>query len=137
MRFYHTPENKIEVIYNGFEKEINDQMVTGTGGEMTPPITSPYVLYVGTIQPRKNIITLIRAMTVLNKTHPEFKLVITGKKGWLFDQVFKEARNLYLENKIIFTGYVTDEELVILYQKLFVLYSLLFMRGLVSRYLRQ
>lgn len=119
MRFYHTPENKIEVVYNGFEKEIDDQAVLGAGSQMTPLIPSPYVLYVGTIQPRKNIIALIRAMTVLNKAHPEFTLVITGKKGWLFDQIFKEARNLYLENKIIFTGYVTDEELVTLYQKAF------------------
>lgn len=119
MHFYHTSEKKIEVIYNGFEKEIDDYMIAGTGEPMNPPIISPYVLYVGTIQPRKNIIALIRAMTVLNKTHPEFKLVITGKKGWLFDQIFREAKNLYLENKIIFTGYVTDEELITLYQKAF------------------
>ena len=119
IRYYRVPEKNIEVIYNGFEKEIDDQVIVGNTGEMTPPVTHPYVLYVGTIQPRKNIIALIRAMTILNKTHPEFTLVITGKKGWLFDQVFKEAKNLYLENKIIFTGYVTDAQLVSLYQKAF------------------
>jgi len=119
MNYYHIPQEKIEVIYNGFEKEFEEHNVESVGETMIPKITSPYILYVGTIQPRKNIITLIRAITLLNKTHPDFKLVITGKKGWLFDQIFKEARDLYLENKIIFTGYVNEEELVYLYKGAF------------------
>lgn len=119
INYYHIPESEIEVIYNGFEKEINGQRAQIDLSKMTPPIIPPYILHVGTIQPRKNIITLIRAMTVIHKTLPDFKLVITGKKGWLFDQIFREARNLYLENKIIFTGYVTDEELVHLYKNAF------------------
>lgn len=112
---YHVPENKIEVVYNGFEKDVeHDEAVPPQ-----PKITKPYVLYVGTIQPRKNIIALIRAFSLFYKTHPEYYLVITGKKGWLFDQIFREARDLYLQNKIIFTGYVTDEELVYLYRHAF------------------
>ncbi len=119
MSFYKIPEKKIEVVYNGFEKEIDDTDVPKTMDEIDGKITPPYILYVGTIQPRKNIITLIRAFSLLQKTNPELTLVITGKKGWLFDQIFKEAKKEYLENKIIFTGYVTDEELVYLYRKAF------------------
>lgn len=115
VNYYHIPEGQIEVVYNGFEKDVEpDEIVPPT-----PEIPNPYVLYVGTIQPRKNIITLIRAFTIFNKSHPEYQLAITGKKGWLFDQIFREARNLYLENKIVFTGYVSDEELVYLYHHAF------------------
>lgn len=119
MSFYKIPEKKIEVVYNGFEKEIDDEAIPSDMSEIDRKIISPYILYVGTIQPRKNIIALIRAFSLLHKTNPGLNLVITGKKGWLFDQIFKEARELYLENKIIFTGYVSDEELVYLYRKAF------------------
>ncbi|OGK72892.1 hypothetical protein A2446_06250 [Candidatus Roizmanbacteria bacterium RIFOXYC2_FULL_38_9] len=119
MSHYHIADNRIEVIYNGFEKEIGEPSSPVKIQNMVPKIDPPYILYVGTIQSRKNIVTLIKAFAVFNQTHPHYKLVITGKKGWLFDQIFKEAKNLYLENKIIFTGYVTDEELVSLYKEAF------------------
>ena len=112
---YGIPEEKIEVIYNGFEKNVEVEEAVAPN----PKIDPPYVLYVGTIQPRKNIVTLIRAFKLINNIHPEYKLVITGKKGWLFDKIFKEARDLYLSNKIVFTGYVSDEELVYLYKHAF------------------
>lgn len=119
MTFYKVPEKKVEVVYNGFEKEIDDSQIPSGIEEIDNKIKPPYLLYVGTIQPRKNITALIRAFSQLSKEHPELHLVITGKRGWLFDQIFKEARDLYLDNKIIFTGYVSDEELVYLYQKAF------------------
>lgn len=115
MSHYGIDDKSIEVVYNGFEKDIELEQAIPP----TPPVKPPYVLYVGTIQPRKNINTLIRAFTLFNKTHPEYNLVITGKKGWLFDEIFKEARDLYLNNKIVFTGFVSDEELVYLYQHAF------------------
>lgn len=119
VRFYQIPEERINVIYNGFEKEaisVNSQIQLT---DIDINITRPYILYVGTIQPRKNITTLIRAFAVFNETHPDYKLVITGKKGWLFDKIYNEARNLYLQNKIIFTGFINDKELVTLYKRAF------------------
>lgn len=115
MTHYGIADRDIEVVYNGFEKNIELEQAIPP----VPPVKSPYVLYVGTIQPRKNINTLIRAFTLFNKSHPDYNLVITGKKGWLFDEIFKEARDLYLNNKIVFTGFVSDEELVYLYRHAF------------------
>lgn len=119
MNYYKIADRKIEVVYNGFEKEIEKEEVPSGMKEIDPKIVHPYILYVGTIQPRKNITALIRAFSLLSETNSKLQLVITGKKGWLFDEIFKEAKSLYLDNKIIFTGYVTDEELVYLYQKSF------------------
>ncbi|PIY69173.1 hypothetical protein COY90_02075 [Candidatus Roizmanbacteria bacterium CG_4_10_14_0_8_um_filter_39_9] len=113
---YNTTENKIEVIYNGFEKNITSKARSLSSLSKQYHFNTPYILYVGTLQPRKNIITLIKSFAFFNKKHPEYSLVIVGKKGWLFDEIFKEARDQYVNNKIIFTGYVTDDELAVLYK---------------------
>lgn len=81
-------------------------------------IPDKYILYVGTIQPRKNISTLIKAYSSLAKsgriTH---KLVITGRKGWLYDPLFELIKNEGMEEKAIFTGFVPDEELPYIYNR--------------------
>ncbi len=120
LKYYNVKDEQVQVVYNGFEKELKEHNKQFSLSHIDKAISTPFILYVGTIQPRKNIITLIRAFAQFYKAYPEFKLVITGKKGWLFDQIFKEARDLYLENKIIFTGYVDDDELITLYKKAFV-----------------
>ncbi len=75
-----------------------------------------YILYVGTIQPRKNIDTLIEAYARLRLVRDDMpKLVIVGRKGWLYDQLFARIKELDLVDEIIFTGFVPDEELPQLY----------------------
>lgn len=69
-----------------------------------------YFLYIGTLQPRKNLIELIKAYKILISQFPDIKLVICGKKGWLYDEIFAKVKELGLEDKIIFTGFVNDEE---------------------------
>jgi len=115
MKFYQLPDEKIEVIYNGYEKNLITQ----------PPKNKNwikdknYILYVGTLQPRKNITILIDAFYQFIKSYPEFKLIIAGKKGWLFETIFQKVEKLKLKNKIIFTHYVSDQKLVSLYQNAF------------------
>ncbi|MEK7851993.1 MAG: glycosyltransferase family 1 protein, partial [Deltaproteobacteria bacterium] len=90
-------------------------------------IPDSYILYVGTIQPRKNIGTLVKAYSKLVKakgvTH---KLVITGRKGWLYAPLFELIKSEGLEQNVIFTGFVPDEELPYIYNgaDLFVYLSL-------------
>lgn len=91
-------------------------------------IESDYLLYVGTLQPRKNLIRLIEAFnrTIEQSNNRTMKLVIVGKKGWLYDEIFSKVKELGLEKKVIFTGFVPDEELPAFYQgaQCFVLPSL-------------
>ncbi len=71
-----------------------------------------YFLFVGTIEPRKNIQNLIRAFYILKKEHLlPHRLVIVGMKGWMFEGVFKLVEELKLEKEIIFKDYVCEEEL--------------------------
>ncbi len=117
IKFYNLPESKIEVIYNGYEKKANNENLKMKNSYMLN--AKCYILYVGTLQPRKNVITLIKAFDKFRKQHPEFKLVIVGKKGWLYDEIFSLAKQLYLEKEIIFTDYVSDSELIQLYKNAF------------------
>ncbi|HEX9004335.1 MAG TPA: glycosyltransferase family 1 protein [Blastocatellia bacterium] len=75
-----------------------------------------FVLYVGTIEPRKNLLTLIRSYDeLLRTTTHRPQLVLCGGRGWLFDEVFKLVEKLKLQEQVRFTGYVPDEDLPALY----------------------
>jgi len=73
-----------------------------------------FILYFGTIEPRKNIIGLIRAFELLRKKQP-IKLVIAGAKGWLYQDIFKAARQSKYRREIIFTGFVEETDKPYLY----------------------
>jgi glycosyltransferase involved in cell wall biosynthesis len=117
LKHYQIPENKVTVIYNGFEKKIvkEDDSVLHEYNISK----EKYILYVGTLQPRKNIRVLLDSFDQLIKKGEDFKLVIAGKKGWLYDEIYQQAQNLDAKNRIIFTGYVPDEKLVSLYKNAF------------------
>ena len=75
----------------------------------------PFILCVGTLEKRKNIPTLIKAFSKLKKEDINHKLVIIGQQGWKYKNIFKIIHKLGLNNEIIFTGYVPDEDLVKFY----------------------
>ncbi len=78
-------------------------------------ITKDYFLYLGTLEPRKNIERLIEAYGLLKKRIGCIpKLVISGKKGWLYDTIFERVNVLDLGNDVIFTGYVDENDVPVL-----------------------
>lgn len=81
-------------------------------------IRFPYILYVGTLEPRKNVSRLIQAYHRLStETSLEHQLVIAGKKGWAYKGIFDMVGSLdqRTQEKIIFTGYVPEDDLPSLY----------------------
>ncbi|MCX7881397.1 MAG: glycosyltransferase family 4 protein [Patescibacteria group bacterium] len=111
LKNYHLPEKKIIVIYNGYEKI--------KGKKSTLKIrknNKPYLLYVGTIQPRKNISFLLSAFAKIKTKYPQLELILAGKKGWLYEEIFKKVIDLGLEKEVFFTDYITDYQLIFLYQ---------------------
>jgi glycosyltransferase involved in cell wall biosynthesis len=77
---------------------------------------SPYVLYVGTLQPRKNVKMLIDAYTMMRrKTGIGHKLLMIGKPKYRFAPVFDAIKASGFENDILFTGFVTDDDLPMYY----------------------
>lgn len=98
------PENKISVIYEGYNKELFHYD--------TQDNSLRYFLFVGTVQPRKNLERVIKAFAKVNK----HKLLIAGSKGWLSDEIYALPRMLGIEDRVKFLGYVPDKNLSVLYK---------------------
>jgi len=77
--------------------------------------TSRYFLHVGTIEPRKNLEFLVRVYALAVREGIKENLVITGKKGWYYEGLFRLVKELNLEDKVIFSGYVAENDLPTLY----------------------
>ena len=116
IRYFKITETKIKVIYNGVDdrfKVLHEDEIKSVKEEYG--IKHPFILFVGTLEPRKNIPTLLKAFYLLKKKNIPHKLVIVGGKGWKYDSVYETIKSLNLQKKVIFTGYVPDEDLPKLY----------------------
>ena len=110
VREYNADPTRITVVYPGVDETLKrvDDPVTIAAVRKKYGIHSEYVLYVGTLHPRKNLVRLIEAFSLLKS---EVKLVIAGQKGWLYNRIFTRVRELGLEQRVIFPGYVADVDL--------------------------
>ena len=121
LKKYYISPDKVTVIYPGITNyEITKLNTTYSKIAQKFGIVGDYILYVGTLQPRKNIVRLIEAFELVSKRQTAngkrlLQLVIVGKKGWLYDTIFAKVKDLGIEDRVIFTGFVPDEELPILY----------------------
>lgn len=94
-------------------------------------LSEPYFLFVGTLQPRKNIETLIKAFEIFSRMQAarslqakkskkremsKTKLVLAGKVGWLSDPLMKKIANSPLKRRIVLTGFISEKEKQILYK---------------------
>lgn len=119
---YRIPEGKIKTIYSGISENFkvidrnNPKLI-----EVKKKYNLPYkfILYLGTIEPRKNIIGIVRAYNQFRGiNHSElnrYKLVVAGASGWKQKQIFKEIKNSSFKNDIIFSGFIDDEDKPALY----------------------
>lgn len=116
---YSLPSDKIQVIYSGLNKEILDQNTSGWNRvKRTYKLPDRYILSLSTVEPRKNLIGLIRAFNVL-ATANQFRglvLVIAGSHGWSYQSILKEARNSKHKDRIIFTGSIKTSDKAHIYK---------------------
>ena len=76
----------------------------------------PFVLSVGTLEPRKNFSGLLEGYAIMKQKHDlPHRLVIAGGRGWLYEGIFETARRLKLEEDVIFAGFIDDADLPALY----------------------
>ena len=79
-------------------------------------IRQPYFLYVGTLEPRKNLNVLVNAYnTFRQRSGLNYQLILVGKKGWKIDNLLEKIQQSPFQKDIILTGYVAREELPVLY----------------------
>lgn len=109
---------QVRVVHEGVDKDyFKDHSHLLSGLKDKFKIDTPYIYFVGSLEPRKNLNTLIRALSLLNQEKSDtIKLVISGQKSWLFTQVKSLIAQLNLTSSVIFTGPVTESEKITLLQ---------------------
>lgn len=120
MKIYRIPEERIAVLYPGIKPHISLAPHVFPMNELMSKygITKDFILFVGTLQPRKNISRLIEAFAQIQKkkAHQELQLVIVGKKGWKFDEILTSPEKFGVKTHVQFLDFVPDDELTLLYQ---------------------
>jgi glycosyltransferase involved in cell wall biosynthesis len=107
---YHTDPAKITVVYPGFDPKPFSAARTQPALSNLP---ARYLLHVGTIQPRKNLVRLLDAFAAL--PDPNLHLVLAGKNGWLAAEIWQHAKALGLNERLHWLAYVPDADLPRLY----------------------
>ncbi len=111
------PADKVKVIHHGVNK-----VLSSDGGPeakrvlVRRGITKPYFLYVGKYDPLKNLGTIIEALKNMTRKF-DFQMVFVGPKNWYYRVIADKAASMGLENSCVFTDFVPDHELRVLYEQ--------------------
>lgn len=114
MRYLGISEDRIDVVYPGvdssrFNPYIPKDKVKNTKKKYA--IAGDYIIYLGTIEPRKNILRLLKAYARLHEEFTDIpKLVLAGRDGWSYDKIHELADSLELGDDLIFLGYIADND---------------------------
>ncbi len=116
INLYQIKEEKIKVIYSGVGEQFGVMSNREKEEEIKKKYNLPdnFILYFGTIEPRKNLIGLIKSFELVRKKQL-IRLVIAGTKGWLYKDIFKAVRRSKYRDDIAFTGFVDEKDKPILY----------------------
>jgi glycosyltransferase involved in cell wall biosynthesis len=119
VRLLGVPPERVHVIHHGVDPSFRPrppEEIVRFREQMGLP--ARFVLHVGTLEPRKNLKTLIQAFARLNV--PDLHLVLAGGKGWLYEAIFAEVARLGLQDRVHFPGYVPAETLGLWYNAAYI-----------------
>lgn len=132
VRHYPFVSKKVKVIHHGYDKSrFNHEVSASDVRRIRDKYKLPenYILFLSTLKPSKNIEGLLAAFARIYEKFPEYKLVIAGKKGWLFESIFKKVKELNLEDEVVFTDFVPEDDKPALFKGAKVLVSPSFWEG--------
>jgi glycosyltransferase involved in cell wall biosynthesis len=114
IKFYGADPAKIEVVYPGIDPHLrrveDEDQIAATCARYG--IQSPYLLYLGTLQPRKNLVRLVEAFAASELHREEFSVVLAGKPGWLADPLLAAVRRLpsSVGGRVLLPGYIDESD---------------------------
>lgn len=115
VKYMNVDENKVKVVPCGvdlsvYRQDIAEDLVLSVKKKFR--IAGSYFLYLGTLEPRKNVLLIIEAYRDLKERIKDNipKLVIAGKKGWGYQKIFEKVQEYGLLEDVIFTGYISEQE---------------------------
>ena len=117
----HVKPSKIRLLYcfistdeiEEIKEKVPSNIITISG--RVNELKKPYFLAVSVIKPIKNYEGLIQAFAVFKKIHPEYTLYVVGSKGWGFEKVFELVEEYQLKDSVVFTGYISTDDINSLY----------------------
>lgn len=114
MKFYRIDPAKINVVYPGVDTDLRrvEDLATVAATAARYGIQSPYFLYLGTLQPRKNLVRLVDAFVASGLFAEEYSLVLAGKPGWLAEPLLTAVRGLPsgVGGQVLLPGYVAEAD---------------------------
>ncbi len=108
LRFYSLPESRIRVVPHGVEPAF-------FALPRAEDRASPYILTVSTLHPHKNLDGLLRAFAIFRQSHPQYRLILAGLRGFFATQLETLRDSLGLADSAVFTGWIPRAELLGLY----------------------
>ena len=117
IRLYHLPPERITVIYEGVDPALRPESDSARIAQARARYAhdQPFILYLGTIEPRKNIVALIDAVRALRARGLPHRLLIAGRKGWLYQPTLDHVAQMGMSDAVDFLDYVPDAELPALF----------------------
>jgi glycosyltransferase involved in cell wall biosynthesis len=117
-RYLHVPKDRVFIIPEAagpeYRRVEDSERIATTLARLG--IQENFILFVGTVEPRKNLAALIEAFAGIKKDHSRSVwLVVAGGSGWLNEQIYRRVEELDLTESVRFLGYVSTDELVVLY----------------------
>ncbi len=113
LKLFSLPNEKVKVIYEGVDEKFRPAPKAAIEAiRQTYQLKRPFILSCGTLEPRKNYPILLEAFSRLKEN---YDLVIVGKKGWKYKEVFEKIKELNRKERIKVLGYVGQEEIPPLY----------------------
>ena len=108
VNLYNLSNDKIDVVYPGIQPPTSNLQLS------TLKLPEKYILYLGTLEPRKNVESVIKAFEALNQS--DLYLVIAGQKGWLYKNIYRKVQSSKLQANIKFLDYVSQNDRFNLYK---------------------
>lgn len=110
---YGIDSNRIDVVYNGVNevfRPLSESQITEARNRYTQG--APYLIYVGSLNPRKNIVRMLKAFDQFKgSVQSEVKLMIVGERMWRDSEIDRTLEEMQFSSEVIFTGRANDEEL--------------------------
>ena len=119
IKVYKKKPEDVIVTYPGIREEKDTKTMTKSELLKKYDISSNYILFVGTLQPRKNIARLIEAFASVKgkaSSVKDLELVVVGKKGWLYEEILAAPEKFGIKDSVKFLDFVPTEDLPSLYE---------------------
>jgi len=113
LRHYPFASSKVYVTHLAYDREVFNTAIKPEDVRRVREryaIVDDYILYLSTLKPSKNVEGLLDAFKRVKQGFPGVKLVVAGKKGWLYENIFEKVQRLRLERDVIFTDFIPEED---------------------------